>query len=68
MIWSSQDFLLQIGSLDFTSRGVVHISSGVAGVVGALLVGARKDKSSKASYNAHFMPYAFLGAILLFIG
>ncbi|NDJ26847.1 ammonium transporter [Campylobacter sp. MIT 12-8780] len=68
MIWSSEGFLLQRGSLDFAGGGVVHISSGVAGLVGALLVGARKDKPSKASNNAHSIPYAFLGAILLFIG
>lgn len=44
----------------------MHISSGVAGLVGALMVGARK--SDDEDKNAHSIPYAFLGAILLFIG
>lgn len=66
MIWSSEGFLLKRGSLDFAGGGVVHISSGVAGLVGALMVGARK--SDDEDKNAHSVPYAFLGAILLFIG
>ncbi|MCX2682886.1 ammonium transporter [Campylobacter sp. MIT 21-1685] len=66
MIWSEDGFLLVRGSLDFAGGGVVHISSGVAGLVGALLVGARKGGQENS--NAHSIPYAFLGAILLFIG
>lgn len=66
MIWSSEGFLLKRGGLDFAGGGVVHVSSGVAGLVGALLVGARKTPVS--SSGAHSIPYAFLGAILLFIG
>lgn len=67
MIWSENGFLLTRGSFDFAGGGVVHISAGVAGLVGAILVGPRKDKGAE-SVNAHSIPYAFLGAILLFIG
>lgn len=66
MIWSSEGFLLKRGSLDFAGGGVVYISSGVAGLVGALIVGARK--SDDEDKNAHSISYAFLGVILLFIG
>lgn len=65
MVWGG-GFLESRGSLDFAGGGVVHISSGVAGLVGALLVGARKTPTSTS--GAHSVPYAFLGAILLFIG
>ena len=65
MIWGG-GFLESRGGLDFAGGGVVHISSGVAGLVGALLVGARKTPASTS--GAHSVPYAFLGAILLFIG
>ncbi len=68
MIWSSDGFLLKRGSFDFAGGGVVHISSGIAGLVGALMVGARRDKPQDVSTTAHSIPYAFLGAILLFIG
>lgn len=68
MIWGSEGFLLVRGSLDFAGGGVVHISSGVAGLVGALMVGARKNKPQNQNEGASSIPYAFLGAILLFIG
>lgn len=51
MIRSSEGFLLKRGSLDFTGDGVVHIGSGVAGLVGALMVGA--GKSDDEDKNAH---------------
>lgn len=67
MIWSENGFLLARGGLDFAGGGVVHISSGVAGLVGVLIVGARKE-NIPYTQGAHSVPYAFLGAILLFIG
>ncbi len=66
MVWGG-GFLQQRGGLDFAGGGVVHISSGVAGLVGALMVGARK-KADSIHHEAHSVPYAFLGATLLFIG
>lgn len=68
MVWSENGFLLGRGSFDFAGGGVVHISSGIAGLVGALMVGARRDKPENATNNANSIPYAFLGAILLFMG
>ncbi|TQR61106.1 ammonium transporter [Campylobacter troglodytis] len=68
MIWSDDGFLLKRGSFDFAGGGVVHISSGVAGLVGALMVGARRQKDESIASGANSIPYAFLGAILLFIG
>lgn len=44
MIWSENGFLLSRGGLDFAGGGVVHISAGVAGLVGALMVGPRKER------------------------
>ncbi|MDL0088789.1 ammonium transporter [Campylobacter gastrosuis] len=66
MIWSEEGFLLVRGGLDFAGGGVVHISSGVAGLVGVLLVGPRKEIPK--GLQAHSIPYTFLGGILLFIG
>lgn len=64
MIWGG-GWLQSRGGLDFAGGGVVHISSGVAGLVGALIVGSRKTPEQN---GAHSVPYAFLGAILLFMG
>ena len=69
MIWSEKGFLLVRGGLDFAGGGVVHVSAGVAGLVGALIVGARKEEDNyHISSGAHSVPYTFLGAVLLFIG
>jgi Amt family ammonium transporter len=45
----------------------VHISAGTAWLIGVLMVSARKE-IAHISEQAHSIPYAFLGGILLFIG
>jgi len=66
MIWGG-GFLQMRGGLDFAGGGVVHVSSGVAGLVGALMVGARREVKPIQT-DANSIPYSFLGAILLFTG
>lgn len=36
-VWSSDGWLLKLGSLDFAGGGVVHISAGIAGLVGCIM-------------------------------
>lgn len=67
MVWSENGFLALRGSLDFAGGGVVHISAGVAGLVGALMIGARKDHDIEPVIP-HNLPFSFLGAMLLFLG
>src|SRR5215211_6525550 len=40
-VWSTKGWLFDLGSLDFAGGTVVHISSGVAALVAALVVGRR---------------------------
>src|SRR4051812_8762720 len=49
--------------LDFAGGTVVHINSGVAGLMCALMLGKRKD-----SGPAHNMVLTFIGAALLWVG
>ena len=35
MVWFSEGYLFKLGALDFAGGTVVHINSGVAGLVGA---------------------------------
>ena len=41
MVWSSDGWLFRFGAIDFAGGTVVHINSGVAGLVGVYFAGAR---------------------------
>jgi ammonium transporter, Amt family len=56
-----------MGALDFAGGTVVHISSGVAAVVAAAVIGSRRDFQTK-SYAPHNLPYVLLGIGLLWFG
>lgn len=66
MVWGG-GFLQQIGAIDFAGGDVVHISSGVSGLVAAIMLGKRKHYG-KASYHPHNIPLVVLGAGLLWFG
>lgn len=65
-VWGG-GFLGQLGALDFAGGTVVHINAGVAALVGALVLGARKDYSRQAILP-HNVPFVLLGAALLWFG
>ncbi len=60
MIW-------QWGALDFAGGTVVHINAGVAGLVGAYLVGKRIG-FGKEKMTPHNLPMTMIGASLLWFG
>ncbi len=66
MVWGG-GFLADIGSIDFAGGNVVHISSGISGLVLAVMLGKRK-KSLKQSMIPHNIPFVVLGASLLWFG
>jgi Amt family ammonium transporter len=57
---------------DFAGSGVVHMTGGVAALVGAILVGPRKGKfgpDGKArAIPGHNIPFAILGVFILWLG
>jgi Amt family ammonium transporter len=55
------------GALDFAGGTVVHINAGVAGLVGAYLVGKRIGYG-KESMQPHSLPLTMIGACLLWVG
>ena len=57
----------QWGALDFAGGTVVHINAGVAGLVGAYLVGKRIGYGKEAM-PAHNLPMTMIGASLLWVG
>ncbi len=66
MVWGG-GFLSKLGVLDFAGGMVIHISSGVAALVVALMVGKRKNHGILA-YRPHNIPFVLLGASLLWFG
>ena len=59
--------LWQWGALDFAGGTVVHINAGVAGLVGAYVVGKRIG-FGKEAMTPHNLPMTMIGASLLWFG
>lgn len=66
-VWGVGGWLRVMGALDFAGGNVVHISSGVAGLVVALVIGKRKGYGH-ASMLPHNIPFVLLGAAVLWFG
>jgi Amt family ammonium transporter len=64
---SKAGWLWQMGALDFAGGTVVHINAGIAGLVGAYLVGRRIGYGREAM-PAHNLPLTMIGASLLWVG
>lgn len=68
MVWGHGGFLGEVlGSVDFAGGNVVHISSGVSGLVLALMLGTRRGYRTQ-SYRIHNIPFVILGASILYFG
>ncbi|CAN7472930.1 ammonium transporter [Peribacillus frigoritolerans] len=63
-VWGG-GWLAELGTLDFAGGNVVHISSGVAGLVLAIMLGKRKESGDSAPHN---LPLTFLGGSLIWFG
>ncbi|MDD4236993.1 MAG: ammonium transporter [Desulfotomaculaceae bacterium] len=66
-IWGVDGWLRNLGALDFAGGTVVHILSGVSGLVACLVLGKRKGYGSEPMIP-HNLPYVILGAALLWFG
>ncbi|MDR1050090.1 MAG: ammonium transporter [Deltaproteobacteria bacterium] len=69
MVWGDGGILgaAGLGSVDFAGGNVVHISSGVSGLVLCLLIGRRSGYENTA-YRMHNVPFVALGMALLWFG
>jgi len=66
-VTAAAGWLWQKGALDFAGGTVVHINAGVAGLVGAYVVGKRIGYG-KESMPPHNLPLTMVGACLLWVG
>ena len=67
-VWGKGGLLGEVlGSVDFAGGYVVHISSGVSGLVLSLMLGKRRGYE-KTAYRTHNIPFVLLGASILWFG
>jgi Amt family ammonium transporter len=67
MVWASEGLLFRLGAIDFAGGTVVHINSGVAGLVGVHFAGARIGHLKEAM-PPHSLALTMIGAGLLWVG
>jgi len=64
---ASNGWLFNKGALDFAGGSVVHINAGIAGLVCAIVLGKRLGLG-KEVLAPHNLPFAMIGACLLWVG
>jgi len=67
MAWDANGLFFGWGVLDFAGGTVVHINAGIAGLVGAILLGKRTGYG-KDNMEPHSLPLAVTGAGMLWVG
>ncbi|BAI74480.1 ammonium transporter (plasmid) [Azospirillum sp. B510] len=67
MVWGPGGFLMNAGVLDFAGGTVVHINSGVAGLVAAMVVGRRRGAGAEPM-APHNLVLTMIGGSLLWVG
>jgi ammonium transporter, Amt family len=65
-VWGG-GWLMSMGALDFAGGTVIHINSGAAALVCALVIGKRKG-FGKEAFHPHNVPMTVLGAGVLWFG
>lgn len=66
--WHPDGFLRKLGVLDFAGGTVVHMSAGIAALVGAIILGRRRSHIKKEKHTPSNIPYVILGTGLLWFG
>jgi Amt family ammonium transporter len=66
-VWGVGGFIRTMGALDFAGGTVVHISAGISALVAVLIMGKRVG-FGKVPMAPHNLPFAVIGAALLWVG
>ncbi len=66
IVWGG-GWLAQLGAIDFAGGTVVHVNAGVAGLLGAWILGPRLGYGREA-IKPHNVPMTWAGAMLLWVG
>ncbi|MBP7585804.1 MAG: ammonium transporter [Spirochaetes bacterium] len=65
-VWAKGGWLASMGALDFAGGTVIHVNAGIAALVFILLLGKRHG--GERHYAPHNLPFAVLGAAMLWFG
>jgi len=70
IMWHPDGFLFELGSLDFAGGCVVHISSGIAGLMSAIVLGNRRGWMPKdyETHKPHNVLLTVMGMSMLWVG
>lgn len=68
MAWGPGGFMHKIGFLDFAGGTVVHITSGVAGLICAIVIGKRRFQTQESKASPYNVIFTAIGAGLLWVG
>ncbi|MFL5785831.1 MAG: ammonium transporter [Bacteriovoracaceae bacterium] len=68
MTWHPDGLLRKMGVLDFAGGTVVHMSAGIAALVGAIYLGRRQSHLSREPHRPANIPYVILGTGMLWFG
>mmetsp|Transcript_108314 Transcript_108314/g.151232 ORF Transcript_108314/g.151232 Transcript_108314/m.151232 type:complete len:526 (+) Transcript_108314:65-1642(+) len=61
--------VLDVGYMDFAGSGVVHLTGGVAGLMGTIILGPRKGRfENPEEFEIHNLPLVVLGTFSLWFG
>lgn len=66
-VWHPDGFLFKTGAIDFAGGNVVHICSGVSGLMAAIYLGHRKGYG-KERFDPHNIVLTFMGMSTLWVG
>lgn len=66
-VWGVGGWLRNMGALDFAGGTVVHISSGISGLIAAIMLGKRKGYKT-IPMIPHNIPFVMLGSAILWFG
>jgi ammonium transporter, Amt family len=67
MVWDANGYLYKMGAIDFAGGTVVHINSGVAALIGCIMIGQRRGYG-KDMMAPHSLPLVLIGASILWVG
>jgi len=67
--WSGNGWLTELTYLDFAGSGIVHLTGGIAALVGALVCGPRKGRfENPDAFNPHSVALMVIGTFILWFG